>query len=477
MTTSPVRPGLVLAICCLSLLIVGVDNTIVTIALPALRTDLHSSFELSQWTVDAYQLVLGALLLSAGAAADRFGRRRTLQIGLALFTAASLLCGLAPGIGWLIAFRVLQAVGGSMMNPVAMAIVSQVYPDPSQRARAFGLWSGVYGLSMAIGPTLGGVLVGDAGWRSIFWVNVPIGILAILLAHRYVPESKATRARRGDPIGQFGVIVVVAMLSYSIIEGRAAGWGSAEIVLLFAAAGVAGLFLTVWELHRTEPLIDPRWFARLPFLGAFVVALVGMGAAGGYLWVITFYLQTAREFSAVRAGALMLPIAVMVLLLAPVSGRLAARHGPRVPLVASGAALMGAGLVLVRLSDTTSLWTLTTSFILFGIGFAMLNAPITAAAVESLPIAQAGVASAVASTARQVGQALGVAIIGSIVIDGLGAAGTARLPTASRAGWWAIAVAGLIVVVLALIASAGPGKRSRDTSHPRADFQRRLVRK
>ncbi len=218
-------PAVVLAVCCLSLLIVGVDNTIVTIGLPQIRADLRASFGAAQWTVDAYQLVLGAFLLAAGAVADRWGRRATLQAGLGVFLVASICCALAPTVGWLIAFRVIQALGGSMMNPVAMAIVSHAHPDPRRRAQAFGIWSGVYGLSMAIGPVLGGFLVQDVGWRSVFWVNVPVALLAILLCAWFVPESTSPTPRAFDGVGQALLVVALLALISAIIEGGALGWG------------------------------------------------------------------------------------------------------------------------------------------------------------------------------------------------------------------------------------------------------------
>ena len=184
-----------LAICCLSLFIVGLDSTIVNVALPSIATDLHSSVSGLQWVIDAYTLVLASLLMFAGSTADRVGRRRTFQAGLTVFTLGSLACSLAPGLGWLVAFRMLQAVGGSMLNPVAMSIITNTFADPAERARAIGVWGGVFGLSMALGPVAGGALVDSVGWRGIFWVNIPVGIAAIVLCALFVPESRAPTIR------------------------------------------------------------------------------------------------------------------------------------------------------------------------------------------------------------------------------------------------------------------------------------------
>ena len=211
------RRLLILVICCLSLFIFGLDNTIVNVALPSIQRDLHASVSGLQWTVDAYTVVIASLLMLAGSTADRFGRRSTFQIGLATFTVGSLLCSLAPSLGWLVAFRMIQAVGGSMLNPVAMSIIVNTFTDPAERARAIGVW-GRRGVGLALGPVVGGLLT-PVGWRGIFWVNIPVGVAAIVLTALFVPESSAPQPRRVDPVGQVLVIVTLASLTYGIIEG------------------------------------------------------------------------------------------------------------------------------------------------------------------------------------------------------------------------------------------------------------------
>src|SRR5438270_3155612 len=255
---------LVLAICCMSLLIVGLDNTIVNVALPALGRELHAPVSGLQWTVDAYTVVIASLLVMAGSMAYRFGRRRVFQIGLVVFTVGSLLCSLAPGLGWLVAFRMLQAVGGAMLNPVAMSIIRNTFEDPRERAQAIGIWGGVIGISMALGPVVGGALVVSVGWRAIFWINVPIGLAAVALTARFVPESRAPRPRRIDAIGQKLVIVLLASLTYAIIEGPSAGWQSPEILGLFGVAAAALVGLLWYEPRREEPLLEFRFFRRPP---------------------------------------------------------------------------------------------------------------------------------------------------------------------------------------------------------------------
>src|SRR5580658_7018017 len=220
------RRLLVLAICCMSLFIVGLDVTVVNVALPSIGRELHAGVSGLQWTIDAYTLVLASLLMLAGSTADRIGRRRTFQTGLAVFSLGSLLCSVAPGLGWLVAFRMVQAVGGSMLNPVAMSIITNTFIEPKARAKAIGVWGGVFGLSMALGPLLGGALVDAVDWRGVFWVNIPVGIAALVLTALFVPESKAPRPRRLDPFGQVLVIVLLASLTYAVIEGPTYGWGS-----------------------------------------------------------------------------------------------------------------------------------------------------------------------------------------------------------------------------------------------------------
>jgi EmrB/QacA subfamily drug resistance transporter len=347
------RRLLVLAICCLSLLLVGMDVTIVNVALPSIRGDLNVSMSGLQWTIDAYILVLASLLMLAGSTADRLGRRRTFQTGLVVFTAGSLLCSLAPGLGWLIAFRMVQAVGASMLNPVAMSIITNVFTEPRERARAIGVWGGVVGISLGLGPVVGGVLVETVGWRSIFWINIPIGLAAIALTACFVPESRAPRARRVDAVGQMLVIVALASLTYAIIEAPQAGWTSSTTLGLFALFVVAVGMLLAYEPHRVDPLLELRFFGSAPFSGATLIAISAFGAFSGFLFLNTLYLQDVRGLSALQAGLCTLPLAVMTLIFAPLSGRIVASRGPRIPLLAAGAAMCAGGLMLVGIGADT----------------------------------------------------------------------------------------------------------------------------
>jgi EmrB/QacA subfamily drug resistance transporter len=439
------RRYLVLAICCMSLLIVGLDNTIVNVALPSIRRELNASVSGLQWTVDAYTLVLASLLMLSGSTADRVGRRRVFQTGLVTFTAGSLLCSLAPSLGWLVGFRMLQAVGGSMLNPVAMSIITNTFTDRAERARAIGVWGGVIGISMALGPVLGGVLVTSVGWRGIFWVNVPIGLAALLLTGLFVPESRAARARRIDSVGQVLVMVVLGSLTYAIIEGPGSGWTSGKIIFFFALSAVALAALLLYEQRRDEPLLDLRFFSSAPFSGATVIAVSAFAALGGFLFLNTLYLQDARGFSPLHAGLFTLPMAAMTVIFGPLSGRIVGSRGARLPLLAAGLAITAGCALLTGLTDGTPASWLFLAYVIFGIGFGLVNGPITNAAVSGMPDAQAGVAAAVASVSRQVGQSLGVAVTGSLVMSGLHGPLPAGFAAASHAGWWTLAGCGAAV--------------------------------
>ncbi|MER5808040.1 MFS transporter [Streptomyces sp. NPDC002033] len=450
---SPRRRVLVLAICCMSLLIVSLDNTVLNVALPSMRRDLHASVSGMQWTIDAYTLVLASLLMLAGSTADRIGRRKVFAAGLVLFTAGSVLCSLAPTLEWLIAFRMIQAVGGSMLNPVAMSIITNTFTDPKERARAIGVWGAVVGISMAAGPLIGGLLVDSVGWRSIFWVNLPVGLVALALTLRYIPESRSDRPRRPDPVGQLLVMALLGTVTYAIIEAPEAGWTSAQTLGCGAAAVAALVGLLVYEPRRAEPLIDPRFFRSVPFSGATVLAVSAFAALSGFLFLNTLYLQDVRGLSALDAGLYMLPMAAFAFLCAPVSGRLVAARGPRLPLLVAGVTMGASGLLFAVFSAESSTSLMFAGYVLFGIGFGLVNAPITNTAVSGMPRAQAGVAAAVASTSRQTGGALGVAVIGAVLAAGT--AGGGDFAAATRPAWWIITACGLLVLVVGA-ATTGP---------------------
>ena len=460
------RRMLVLAICCMSLFIVGIDVTIVNVALPSIQRELHAPVSGLQWTLDAYTIVVASFLMLSGSTADRIGRRRTFQTGLALFTLGSLLCSLAPGLGWLIGFRALQALGGSMLNPVAVSIITNTFTDPAERARAIGVWGAVFGASLALGPVIGGALVASVGWRGIFWVNIPIGVAAIVLTALFVPESRAGQARRVDPVGQILIVVFLATLTYGIIEGPNRGWTTPLILASFAVAAAAVIALVMYEQRRREPLLDLRFFRSAPFSGATVIAVCAFAALGGFLFLNTLYLQDARGFSALHAGIYTLPMAAMTVLLAPLAGRIVAARGPRLPLILAGIATTAGAFMLTRLTSSTSTGYLLASYVVFGIGSGLVNAPITNTAVSGMPRSQAGVAAGLASTSRQVGSALGVAVAGSAVLSALHGPLRLGFADASHVGWWILTGCGVAILLLGLATS---GRWARGTAQRTAE--------
>ncbi|WP_086786165.1 MFS transporter [Streptomyces caniscabiei] len=451
---------LVLAICCTSLLIVSLDNTVLNVALPSMQRDLNASLAGLQWTIDAYTLVLAALLMLAGSTADRIGRKRVFMAGLVVFAIGSLLCSLAPNLESLVAFRMVQAVGGSMLNPVAMSIITNTFTDPRERARAIGIWGAVVGISMAAGPIIGGLLVESVGWRSIFWINLPVGLAALLLTWRYVPESRAPKARRPDPVGQLLVIVLLGSLTYAIIEAPTAP--VAETLALGGVALAALLALLRYEPRRAEPLIDLRFFHSAPFSGATVTAVSAFAALGGFLFLSTLYLQNVRGLDALHAGLWMLPMALLCFVSAPIAGRLVGSRGPRLPLLIAGVAMTASGVLFAAFEAETGNVTLVIGYVLFGLGFGFVNAPITNTAVSGMPRAQAGVAAAVASTSRQIGQTLGVAVIGAVLAAGIGSSSYAdSFVAAARPAWWIVAACGFAVLVLGALTT---GTWARETA-------------
>lgn len=451
-----------LTICSLSLFTTYLDSSVLNVALPSIERDFHAGIADLQWVADAYLLVLASLLMLSGSVADRFGRRRFFTTGLLLFTLGSALCSLAPDVGALIVFRMAQALGGCLLIPTSLAIVRQVYTEPAERARAMGIWSAAFGIGVATGPVLGGILVTGIGWRAVFWINIPVGLAAWYLARRHVPESRAGRTRQLDPPGQVLVIVGLGALTYGIIEGPSSGWASPQIVGLFAAAAVATAALLVLERRRAEPLIELHFFRSPPFSAAVAVAVMSFLALSGFLFVSTLYLQDVRGDSALVAGVSLLPATVVIAVSSVPSGRVLGRLGPRVPLVASGTFIAAGGALLAGLAPTTGLLRLAVAYAVLGCGFGIVNPPITNTAVSGMPPDQAGVASAIASTFRQLGNVLGVAVMGSIVsaaaIGGrLGGSGSLRFTDATHLAWAVVIACGVASALTALVLTGPRG--------------------
>jgi EmrB/QacA subfamily drug resistance transporter len=435
---------LILGICCLSLLLVGMDVTIVNVALPAIQHNLQAPLSGLQWVIDAYTLVVASLLMLSGSLSDRYGRRRTFLLGLSVFTGGSVLCSFAPSIGVLIGARALQGLGASMLNPVALSIITNVFQDPKDRARAIGIWGAVFGMSLALGPVVGGALTQSVGWRAIFLINLPIGILAVLLTLRFVPESKADHARAIDPVGQLLVFSALLCLTYAVIEGPHVGWSSGKELGLFFAAGGSLMGLLFYEPRRREPLVELSFFRSVPFSAATIIAVCTFGSFSALLFLNTLYLQQVRGFTPFHTGLTTMPMALMIMLCAPLSGRLLGSQGTRPSLLAAGSTMLLGTLLMTQLQHNSSLVLLLSSYSLFGIGMGMVNPAISNVAVSGMPRAQAGVAAAIASTSRQVGASMGVAIAGTVLNTSKGL----DFARATHPVWWGTVACSALILVL-----------------------------
>ncbi|MGW1957007.1 MFS transporter [Streptomyces sp. NPDC001920] len=446
------RRWTVLAVCALSMFLVGVDTTIVNVGLPEIGHGLGVSTRGLEWIVDAYTVVLASLLIVSGALADRFGRRRVFQCGLVVFGLASLACSLAPSFGALVAARAVQGIGASMLSPVALAIVVNAMPDPRERARAIGIWASVFGLSMAAGPVTGGALIAAFGWRSVFWINVPVVVTALVLVAVFVPESRGPRARQLDLRGQALLTAALFLTVGVLIEGPRLGWASPAVLTGYALIAVTVAAFVRVELRRSEPLMDLQLFRRPAFATAVLGAVAVFVALNVSLLLTTFHLQHGRGWTPLAAGTATLPMAVGATLCAPWSGVLVGRMGPRRPLLLAGAFIAAGGLSLVGLDQDTGVALLGLAYLLIGIGFGFANAPLTNTAVGGLPPSRAGVAGAITSTARQLGSAVGIAVAGALV-TGVAPTGLAR---ASRAGWLIVTACGLFLFAVAFAAARTP---------------------
>jgi EmrB/QacA subfamily drug resistance transporter len=397
------------------LFMIMLDNTVVNVALPSIRDDLGISISELEWVVNAYALTFGVLMLSGGKLADLLGRRAIFIAGLVVFTGASLWCGLAAGAASLIAARTVQGVGAALMNPATLSIISATFP-PRQRGTAIGIWAGVSALALAIGPLVGGLLTERIGWSWIFFVNVPVGVLAVLAARAFIDETKDTsREQRLDLPGLVTSAVGLFAVTYGLISTNAHAWSSTRVLGLFAVAAVALALFVVLESRQRLPMLDLSLFRNPTFSGAnATMALVGVAMFGVFFYN-SLFIQNVLSYSALQTGATFLPMTVLIILVAPVAGRVSDRIGPRWLMGAGMTLLTGSLLLFATLDEHSSFWNIVPGLLVGGVGMAITMAPTTAAAMGSVPIDKAGVGSAVINSMRQVGGSLGIAVMGALV--------------------------------------------------------------
>ena len=408
----------ILAILSVSLFLVVVDNLIINVALPTLQRELNASTTALQWIVDAYSLVFAGLLLAGGGIGDRFGRKRALQVGLVLFTACSAIAGFSDGTNELIIWRGAMGIGAALVFPATLAIITNIFVDPVERAKAVGLWSAVSGIAVAFGPVAGGFLLEHFWWGSVFLVNVPIASVALVVGARILPDSRNDDAGSIDRVG-FGLsVVAVSALVYTVIESPHWGWGSARSTAGFAV-GLAALAAFIrYELNHDEPLLEVSFFRDARFSAATASIGIAFFCLFGFTFLVTQYFQFVRGYDTLSAGVHTLPFAVGAGVTAPWAARLALRIGTK-KVVAMGLLNMSIGLwISSRSTPTSSYWGhIVIGMLFMANGLSLVTSPSTDAVMGSLPLEKAGVGSAVNDISREVGGTLGVAVVGSVFVS------------------------------------------------------------
>lgn len=454
--TSENRKWWTLGAVAFALFMIMIDNTVVNVALPAIQHGLGASISELEWVVSAYALTFAVLMLTGGKLADVYGRRRIFLTGLIVFTGTSLACGLATTAGSLIAFRAAQGAGAALMMPATLALISAAFP-PKQRGLAFGIWAGVSAMALAIGPLLGGVIVEHIDWSWIFFLNVPVGVLGLLVGRMVIAESRdPMRERRLDLPGLLTSGGALFALTFALIEASRLGWGSAAILGLFAAAAAGFAVFVVIELRSREPLIDLSLFRSTTFAGANITGLLVMVAMFGIFFYMSLYVQQILGYSALQAGAIFLPMTCLIMIGAPLAGRATDRIGPRW-LMAGGLVLLAGSLGLfARLGVGADFWSLLPGLVVGGVGMAIVMTPMTTAAMSSVPLPKAGVAGGVLNTFRQVGGAMGIAIMGAILSsrESSALAGGATQQQAFVDGYQTALEVGAIFALLGALAAA-----------------------
>ncbi len=416
----------ILGVLCLSLLVIGLDNTILNVAIPTLVRDLGASNSQLQWIVDSYTLVFACLLLTAGSLSDKYGRRSALAVGLVIFGTGSLMSAFAGSANVLISTRALMGLGGALIMPSTLSILTNVFPA-EERGRAIGIWAGVSGLGIGIGPVVGGWLLTHFWWGSVFLVNVPVVIFALIAGRLIIPNSRDRSAPRLDPVGAVLSIVGLFALVYGIIEAPSNGWTDPNILVAFGAAvAVLGAFV-VWELRSDHPMLNLEFFENPRFTAANISITLVFFALFGSLFFLTQYLQFVLGYSALQAGYRVAPIALVLIVVSPITGRLVNRLGNKV-LVTFGMAVVAFGLwFMSTLTIASGYGHVLFAIMVLGTGMSLAMTPATESIMGSLPLAKAGVGSAMNDTTRQIGGALGVAILGSIFASAYVAALTPAL--------------------------------------------------
>jgi len=468
------------------LFMIMLDNTIVNVALPSIGRGLEVGVSQLEWVVNGYTLAFAVLLLTGGRVADLYGRRLVFQIGLALFTLSSFACGLAPDASMLIAARVFQGGGAALMMPATLSIISAAFPS-EERGTAIGIWAGVSGSALAIGPLLGGILTEHIGWSWIFFVNVPVGVVALIASFVLIVETRAGGMdRKIDVPGLLASAGGLLALTYALIEANRYGWASARILALFAcAAALLAAFVLIERRERRShaPMLDVALFRNRTFSGANLAAMLVSLAMFGIFFFVSLYMQNILGYSPVHAGVVFLPMTGLVVVSAPLAGRVTDLIGPRWP-IATGMLLLGCALFIFSTLGLHSGFTdMLPAMLIGGLGMGVAMGPMTTAALSAISVDQAGVGSSVVSTARQVGGTLGIAVMGAIVAAAeTYPQGDPRLALQFLTGLHhaletgaAISIAGAVLAVL-LVRREGTAPRTRGAAAGAPTIGRRATR-
>jgi EmrB/QacA subfamily drug resistance transporter len=436
------------------------DNTFVNFALPSIQRELGMQLSELEWIVSGYALTFAALMLIGGKLADAYGRRLIFVVGIAVFTLASLACGLASSGEALIAARVAQGVGAALMNPATLSIIAVTFP-PRQRGTAIGIWAGTSALALALGPLIGGLLTEHASWNWIFFVNVPIGVLGIAASFLLIDESRDESHERLDLPGLATSGLGLFALTYGLIEANNYGWGSVRIVGAFVVAAVSLTAFILLERRQRAPMLDLTLFRNRTYVGANLAMLLVALAMFGVFFFVSLYMQNVLGYSAVEAGAAFLPMTLLIIVIAPLAGRASDRWGSRW-LITGGMVLLAAQLAYFsQLSDDATFWVLLPALVLGGFGMSMTMTPSSAAAMRAVPVEKAGIGSAVLNACRQVGGSTGIAVMGAIMASRLASPPT----TASFMDGFELALVVASVIALAGAITAAVLIRPHDRSH------------
>ena len=466
------RKWFTLAAVSFGLFMIMLDNTVVNVALPSIQRDLHLGLSQLEWIVTGYALTFASFMLIGGKVADAYERRLIFVVGIVVFTLASLWCGLATSGSMLVVARIVQGSGAALMNPATLSIIAATFP-PRQRGTAIGIWAGVSALALAIGPLVGGLITEHLTWSWIFFVNVPVGILGIAASFVFIDESKDETHERLDLPGLATSALGLFSLTYALIEANNYGWGSARILGAFALAAVSFVAFVLLERHQRAPMLPLEFFRNRTYTGANTVILLVALSMFGVFFFVSLYMQNILGYSAVQAGAAFLPMTVLIILIAPIAGRMTDRVGSRW-FMTGGMVLIAVQLLYFsRLGPSASYWELLPAMVIGGIGMASTMTPSTAAATRSVPVEKAGVGSAVLNAFRQVGGTMGVATMGAIVAH---EAGGQRTVDAFMSGFQAaltvacvIAAAGAVVAFV-LVRPHEEARRPQPSEEPASEL-------